>query len=157
MQDYTALREVIAICRDAEQRFRGAANAVKTPALRTLFETWSAQRANFAQELIQAGRSMGLQVEDALGLGGTLHAGWIELRGALSGHSEHQILAEAARGEEMSVERYRTVVSMNLSNEIRAMLQNQFAQIQQTSNRIVSLRDSTARTQPPEEQVHPAR
>ncbi len=131
MQDYTALKEVIGICRDAEQGFRGAANAVKTPALRTLFETYSAERANFANALIQAGSSLGLQVEDSLGIEGTFHAGWMALKGALSGHNEHQILVETARGEEMSLERYRSALSMNLSDQIRAMLQDQSAQIQQ--------------------------
>ena len=50
MQDYTALKEVIGICRAAEQGFRGAANSIKTPALRAMFEQYSQQRGDFANE-----------------------------------------------------------------------------------------------------------
>ncbi len=156
MQDYSALKSAIAICRDAEQGFRGAANAVKTPALKALFEECSAQRGNFAQELQHAARSMGLDVTNPAGVAGVLHASWIELKGLLSDHSEHQILVETERGEDLSLKTYREALAMMLSDGTREMLQNQFAQIQQSHDRIRTLRDNTAPKKPPEEQVRHA-
>jgi len=50
--DYsTAINKVIAVCKDAEEGFRGAANAVKNPSLVSLFNRLSSQRAGFANEL----------------------------------------------------------------------------------------------------------
>lgn len=143
MQDYTALKDVIGICRAAEQGFRGAANAVKTPALRSMFEQYSEQRGEFANELIHAGRSLGLDLDDPVGLSGVLHAGWIELKGALTGHSEHQILEETERGEDLSLKTYRQALNMSLSNDIRMVLQRQVAEVESAHARIRSLRDRT--------------
>lgn len=148
MQDYTALKDVISICRDAEQGFRGAANSVNSPALRNLFEEYSLQRAEFANELIHAGRTLGLVLDNPVGVGGVLHAGWMELKGMLTGHSEHQILTETARGEEMSLKTYRQALNMVLTDEIRAILQRQVAEVEKASERIHTLRDATAQTTP---------
>ncbi len=144
MQEYSALKNVLGICRDAEQGFRGAANSVKTPALKTLFEEYSAQRGSFANDLTRVARSLGIDVPNPSGVAGALHAGWMELKGALSGHSEHQILVETERGEDLSMKTYREALAMNISDELRSVLQEQFAQIQQSHDRIRNLRDSTA-------------
>ena len=144
MQDYTALKDVIRICRAAEQGFRGAANAIKTPALRTMFERYSIQRGEFANELLYAGRNLGLEVDNPVGLSGVLHAGWMELKGALTGHSERQILEECERGEEMSIKTYRQALNMNINPEIRAILQRQVAEIESAHARIHSLLDASA-------------
>src|SRR5579883_2967097 len=136
MQDYTALKDVIGICRAAEQGFRGAANSVKTPSLRSMFEQYSEQRGEFADELIHAGRSLGLDIENPQGLSGMLHAGWMELKGALTGHSEHQILEETERGEDLSLKTYRQALNMSLNEEIRSILQRQVAEIESAHMRI---------------------
>jgi uncharacterized protein (TIGR02284 family) len=145
MQDYSAIKDVVAVCRDAEQGFRGAANAVKSPPLKRLFEEYSTERAQFASELLHAARSMGMDIDDSSGIGGVLHAGWMELKGAVSRHDEHQILVEAERGEDYSIRTYREALGMNLSEELRSILGSQFAKVQQDHDRIRSLRDSTAK------------
>jgi len=51
-RDYASgVNSVIAICKDAEEGFHGAANAVKDPDLKAVFEQHSTQRAAFAAEL----------------------------------------------------------------------------------------------------------
>jgi uncharacterized protein (TIGR02284 family) len=145
MQDYSAIKDVVAVCRDAEQGFRGAANAVKSPPLKRLFEEYSAERGQFATELLHVARGMGMDIDDSSGITGVLHAGWMELRGAVSRHDEHQILVEAERGEDYSVRTYREALGLNVSEGIRTILESQFTKVQQAHDRIRSLRDSTAR------------
>ncbi len=145
MQDYTAIKDVIAICRDAEQGYRGATNAVKSPLLKSLFEEYSTQRGEFANQLRQAARSMGMEVADTSGIGGVLYAGWMELKGALSRNDEHQILIETERGEDFSVRTYRQALALNLSEEVRTILQDQFAEIQRAHDQIRALRDTTGK------------
>ncbi len=151
MQDYTAIKDVIGICRDAEQGYRGAANAVKSPLLKGLFEEYSIQRGEFANQLRQAARSMGMEVPDTSGIGGVLYAGWMELKGALSRNDEHQILVETERGEDFSVRAYRQALALNLSEEVRTIVQDQFAEIQRAHDQIRALRDTTGKGQAPEE------
>ena len=143
MQDFTALKDVIGICRAAEQGFRGAANAVKTPVLRGMFEQYSMQRGEFANELLRAGRDLGLEVDNPVGISGVLHAGWMELKGALTGHSERQILEECVRGEEMSLKTYRQALNMSIHPEIRAIFQRQLSGLESARARIGSLLDTS--------------
>ncbi len=70
MQDYTAVKDVISVCRDAEQGFRGAANAVKSPTLKALFEEYSAQRGRFATDLIRVARDLGMDIANPSGTAG---------------------------------------------------------------------------------------
>jgi uncharacterized protein (TIGR02284 family) len=95
--------------------------------------------------LREAARSMGMEVGDSLGIGGMLHAGWMELKGALSRNDEHQILVETEHGEDFSVRTYREALGLNISEEIRTILQNQLAEILRAHDRIHELRDSTVR------------
>ena len=145
MQDYTAIKDVVAVCRDAEQGFRGAANAVKSPLLKSLFEEYSIQRGEFVNQLRQAARSLGMEVEDASGLAGIIHAGWMELKSALSRHDEHQVLVETERIEDHSLRTYRDVLGLSISESIRIILVDQLAKVQLAHGRIRSLRESTVK------------
>lgn len=143
--DYlSAVNDVIAVCKDAEEGFRGAANAVNNPTLKSLFEQYSSQRTAFASELSGVVTKLGLTPEDSSGVLGTIHHGWIALKGMLTGHSEHQILEETERGEDLSLSRYRDALKHDLPGELRSVLQMQYEQVQQAHDRIRSLRDATA-------------
>jgi uncharacterized protein (TIGR02284 family) len=144
--DYlSAVNKVITVCKDAEEGFRGAANAVKNPSLRSLFEQFSSQRAGFANELQGAVSTAGFKPEDSSGVLGTLHHGWIALKGVLTGHSEHQLLEETERGEDLSISRYRDALSHQLPTALRSIVDTQYQQVQQAHNRIKELRDASAK------------
>lgn len=155
LQDYAqAVHDVISINRDAEQGFRGAAQAVNDPAVKQMFAQYAAQRAQFAVELQNAVRSLGFEAIDPQGLGGMLHASWMSLKGMLTGHDAHAILVEAEKGEDSALQTYRVALSKTLSREIAAIIERQFVEIEAAHDRIRALRDATA---PPEdERVNPA-
>jgi uncharacterized protein (TIGR02284 family) len=149
LQDYAqAVHDVISVCRDGEQGFRGAAQAVKAPTIKEMFEQYSAQRAQFATELQGAVKALGFDTTNPQGLTGTLYAGWINLKGLLTGHDVHGILVEAERGEDWTLKTYRTALGKTMPPEIASIIQKQFEGVQEAHNRIRSLRDSTA--PPPE-------
>ncbi len=141
----SAVNDVISICKDAEEGFRGAANAVENTTLKSMFEEYSGQRAGFARELQAAVREQGAEAATPAGVAGTLHRGWMALKGALTGHSEHQILEETERGEDLSKKRYQEALSKQMPAQIRTIVQRQYDQVLQAHDRIKSLRDSTAR------------
>lgn len=144
-EDYiSAVNSVISICKDAQQGFDGAAKAVKNPAFKALFEEYSVQRGEFVKELQEAVRDLGGKPEDPTGVAGVLHSGWMALKGVLTGHSEHQILEETERGEDLSLKTYRDALSRNLSDQVRQIVQRQYQQIEQAHERIRALRDQTA-------------
>jgi len=145
LQDYAqAVHDVITVCRDGEQGFRGAAQAVKDPTTKEMFEQYSAQRAQFASELQAAVKALGFETINPQGLGGVLYAAWINLKGLVTGNDVHAVLVEAERGEDWSLKTYRTALGKTLPPEIAAIIQKQYAQVQEAHDRIKSLRDATA-------------
>jgi uncharacterized protein (TIGR02284 family) len=150
LQDFAqAVHDVISANRDAEQGFRGAAQAVNTPTIKEMFEQYSAQRAQFAVELQGAVKALGFEATNPQGLGGVLHAGWINLKGLLTGHDVHAILVETERGEDWALKTYRAALGKAMPPEIGSIIQRQFEEIQTAHDRIRTLRDSTA---PPEDE-----
>jgi uncharacterized protein (TIGR02284 family) len=136
-----AISSVISICRDAEQGFRGAADAVSDPMLKELFEQYSLQRGAFANELQTAVKTMGFDPKHPTGVAGVLHGAWMTLKGALTGNSPHAILVEAERGEDWSVKTYRDALATDLPIEVRSIMEQQYEQVLQAHNRIRALRD----------------
>lgn len=145
LQDYAAaITNVIAICRDAEQGFRGAADAVNDPMLKQLFEQYSMQRGAFANELQTAVKTLGFDPTHPSGVAGVLHSAWMTVKGAATGNSPHPILVETERGEDWSVKTYQEALATNLPVEVRSIVEQQYQQILAAHNRIRSLRDANA-------------
>ena len=111
LQDFAqAVHNVISICRDAEQGFRGAAQAANEPTMKEMFQQYSAQRAQFAVELQGAVKALGFEATDPQGLGGMMHASWISLKSMVTGHDVHGILVETERAEDWSLKTYRVAL-----------------------------------------------
>ena len=145
--DYlSAVNGVIRICKDAEEGFRGAANAVNDADLKSLFEKLSLQRGNFASELRASVQATGNEPADPSGFAGTLHQGWIVLKGVLTGHNEHQILEETERGEDLSVKHYREALSKAMPPQLKSIVQRQYEEVQQAHDQIKTLRNQTDRS-----------
>ncbi len=144
LQDFAqAVHDVISTCRDAEQGFRGAAQAVKDPAMKEMFAQYSAQRGQFAVELQGAVKGLGFEATDPQGLGGMIHASWISLKSMVTGHDVHGILVEAERAEDWSLKTYQTALATTLPAEIRSVVQKQLEEIQAAHDRVKSLREAT--------------
>jgi uncharacterized protein (TIGR02284 family) len=142
LEDYAAaLSRLISICRDAEQGFHGAAGIANEAAVKEGLEQFSIQHGQFAGQLQDAIRSMGFDPLLPLGLGGKLYTEWINLKALVTRHDQHAILLEVERGEKWVVDAYNHALETNLPAGIRAVIQQQYEQVQQTENRLRRLRD----------------
>lgn len=143
LEDYAfAVRNVISICRDAEQGFRAAADAVDAPDLKDLFERYSEQRGRFAVELQHAVKSMGFETTHPSGVAGVVHGAWMTVKGALTGHSGHAILVETERGEDLSLKTYREALDVNLPEPIRSIVEEQYEKVREAHDHIRLLREA---------------
>ncbi len=140
----TAVERLISINRDAEQGFRAAADAAADAALKRMFVDLSGQRAGFASEIQEAVRKIGFEPPNPLGTAGTLHGVWISLKGSVMANKDHVVLEETERGEDESLKTYREAMAMVLQPELRSVLERQFSSIQDSHDRIRTLRDQTA-------------
>jgi len=126
----TAISRIISICRDAEQGFRGAANAARDVELRNLLLKYSDQHGGFAAKLQEAVKALGYEAESPGGLGGMIYGGWVNLKALVTSHDRYGILVEAERGEDWILSTYRDAVDKSFPVGIRPIIDAQLAEIQ---------------------------
>ncbi|HEY4359877.1 MAG TPA: PA2169 family four-helix-bundle protein [Bryobacteraceae bacterium] len=145
LEDYaTAVKHVLAVNRDAEQGFRGAASAARDSELREAFEQYSLLHHRCANELQEAVKAFGFEPAYPSGVGGMIYAGWIELKAALDGHDSHSILVEAERCGEWCVNGYREALATNLPVGIRSVLAGQYEAVEAAHQEVLVRRDRMA-------------
>ena len=135
---------LIETLKDGQEGFEQAAEGVKDPPLKSLFNEYSQQRSRFASELQSQAQSLGEQEPETSGSAtGALHRAWINLKSAVTSGDDHAILVECERGEDSAVEEYKKALDENLSAPLREIVSRQFSEIKNAHDRVKNLRDTT--------------
>jgi uncharacterized protein (TIGR02284 family) len=139
----TIIDKLIETVKDGQEGFKQAAEGVKDPKLKSLFEEYSRQRGRFPMELRSQAQSQDERESEMSGsAAGALHRGWINLKSALTRGDDHAILAECERGEDSAVEEFKKALDSGLSAPVRDIVSRQYAEIKATHDRIKHLRDA---------------
>lgn len=136
------LNGLIEICRDGQQGFKDAAEGVTHSDFKTLFYSFSQQRAEFTGILQELVRSLGGTPETEGSFSGTLHRGWMDLKTAITGKDEAAILNECERGEDFAKEAYAEAAAKSLPANLADVVAQQSQAIIASHNRIKELRDA---------------
>jgi uncharacterized protein (TIGR02284 family) len=140
----STINNLIETLKDGQEGFKQAAEGVKDPELKSLFNEYSQQRSRFAAELQSQAASLGEpEPESSSSAAGAVHRAWINLKSAVSRGDDHAILVECERGEDSAVEEYKKAIDDVLSVPVRDMVSRQYAEIKKAHDRIKHLRDST--------------
>jgi uncharacterized protein (TIGR02284 family) len=143
----STINTLIETLKDGQEGFKQAAEGVKDPQLKSLFNEYSQQRSRFATELQSQAYSLGEpKPETSSSAAGALHRSWINLKSAVTRGDDHAILAECERGEDSAVEQYKKAVDDNLSAQLREMVSRQYAEIKNAHDRIRNLRDAAKKS-----------
>jgi uncharacterized protein (TIGR02284 family) len=135
--------DLIETLKDGEEGFKQAAEGVRDPQLKSLFNEYSNQRSRFATELQAQARSLGKsEPETSSSAAGALHRAWINLKSAVTKGDDHAILAECERGEDSAVTQYRKAMDDNLPAPLRELVSRQYTDIVSAHDRIKNLRDT---------------
>jgi uncharacterized protein (TIGR02284 family) len=138
---------LIETLKDGQEGFKQAAESVKDPQLKSVFDEYSRQRARFVSELrSQAQSPADRESKPGGSAAGALHRGWINLKSALTAGDDHAILAECERGEDSAVEEYKKALDDGLSAPVQQIVSRQFTQVKEAHDRVKSLRDATKGT-----------
>jgi uncharacterized protein (TIGR02284 family) len=129
------LQHLVEICKDGEHGFRTAAEHVGAPVLKTLFADLSAQRRQFAGELAPHLQRLGGLADDGTNAG-TLHRGWMTLRGFVPGAHDRAIVIEAERGEHAALHAYGEALSGMLPPTVIDLVEEQRDAIRTANERI---------------------
>jgi uncharacterized protein (TIGR02284 family) len=139
------LNGLIQICKGGENGYRTAAGGVRTPDLKQLFESYSAQRALFANELQAEVQRLAGQPQEGGSIAATLHRGWMNLKGLVTGQDEAAIIAECERGEDAAVKAYEEAVHADLPDEVKKIVLRQFDQVKEAHARVRALEVALAK------------
>ena len=121
----SALNDVLETLRDGEEGFRTAAGAVKDAHLKHIFEQYSRQRGEMAREIeVEIGK-LGGTAGTAGSVSGSLHRGWMNIKGAVGAVDDTSIVAEAERGEDAAKAVFAKALKENLTAGARRLLEDQ--------------------------------
>jgi len=135
----STLNGLIETCRDGQNGFQTAAEGVKNSELKSLFYSYSQQRAKLVGELQDEVRRLGGDPETAGSLAASLHRGWMDIKSAVTGKDDNAIISECERGEDSAVKTYSDALGKDMPAGVRPVVERQFASIKQAHDRIRSL------------------
>jgi len=139
-----ALKELIAVRRDAEQGLRICAEHVREPRLRALLLAHLGECTQAAQELQSLVQLLGGDPETPLRESAAAHRRWEQLRAALRAalacREDEVILDECERGESRALEVYRNALDDPLPGLVRAIVLRQFEDVMTNHDQIRDLR-----------------
>src|SRR5437763_14486636 len=100
----STINGLIETLKDGQRGFKEAAEAVKDPQLKSLFNEYSLQRSRFAGELQSEAIALGeSNPEDSSSAAGAMHRAWIDLKSAGTSGDDHAIMAEAEGGDDAAM------------------------------------------------------
>ncbi|UYZ60283.1 ferritin-like domain-containing protein [Hymenobacter latericus] len=139
-----AFNDLVEINKTGAKGYQEAAEGVSNPQLKSELSRLSQQRAQFASELEQQARQMGVDVTDTNTVEGVVadaaaavHRGWINLKSAITGQNDAAILGECETGDSVALQAYETALkSQSLSGQVSSIIQKQHGEILAAKNQI---------------------
>lgn len=138
------LNDLIEVCRDGENGFKKAAESAQDYGLKALFNRFSSQRQQFADDLQDEVKSMGGKESTTGSAVGALHRGWMNLRTAVTAEDDAAIIAECERGEDAAKAAYKKALERDLPSSLREKIAAQYLQIQDAHDQVRDLEIKTS-------------
>ena len=138
------LNELIETCKDGEQGFQTAADAVRDPSVKQLFLQYAQQRAQFAAELQREVSGLGGEPEQGGSVSGSLHRGWMNLKSAIIGQNDASVIAAAEEGEDVARNAYGKALAAELPPDVRRVVEREYAAIKEAHDRVRALKQRAA-------------
>lgn len=136
------LKGLVNIVNDGKEGYTSASEATDSGELKAIFLKYSAQRADYANELKQHIAQHGGDADNEQGgILGALHRTWIDIRQALSSKEDVAILSAIETGEKAAIEKYDKVLEDYASHlDHIVLLQRQRTGILEALNEIETYR-----------------
>jgi len=137
----SVLNDLIETCKDGEQGFSTSADDAKDPELKTTFRRHAQECARSAAELQTLVSRLGGKPEERGSVAGAVHRGWVNLKSSVTPRTDLAILEECERGEDVAKARYSKALENALPEDIRQVVERQYAGVMRNHNEIRDLRD----------------
>jgi uncharacterized protein (TIGR02284 family) len=121
----SVLNDVLQTLRDGQEGFKTAGGAAKDAHIKGIFEQYSRQRGEMAREIEQEIGKLGGTAATSGSVSGSLHRGWVNLKGAIGALDDEAIVSEAERGEDAATAVYERALKQALPAGVRRLLEDQ--------------------------------
>ena len=135
----STLNSLIETLKDGEEGFRTAAEGLTDPQAKAVFQQYSRERAQMAQELQAEVRTLGGDPEQAGSMSGSVHRGWINIKSVVTGKNDASIIAEAERGEDIAKNAYAEAIKTALPPSVSAIISRQAVKVREAQDRVRSM------------------
>ena len=135
----STLNDLIETCKDGENGFLTCAADVERLELKEMFEKAALRCAEAARELQTEVQRLGGTPERSGSLAGSAHRRWVDIRSAITGKDDAQVLAECERGEDVAKESYQNALRKDLPADIRTIVERQYQGVLQHHDAVRSL------------------
>jgi uncharacterized protein (TIGR02284 family) len=137
----SVLNDLVETSKDGEQGFNTAANDTKDPELKTTFRRHAQECARSASDLQTLVSRLGAKPEEHGSVAGAMHRGWVNLKATVAPRTDLAILEECERGEDVAKAHYGKALETTLPQDIRQVVERQYAGVMRNHNEIRDLRD----------------
>ena len=130
------IKPLIATCIDGHQGYQIAASHATHRELKQQFRKLSAQRKEFAAQLMD---QLGFNPHAHGTLKGAFHRGWMEFRDKMGALTTPELVSECVRGEVAAIKHYEEVLHKPMQQEMRDIVAEQLAQIVEAHGHLTEL------------------
>jgi len=113
--------------------------------LKSLFAQMIVESQKLKMELATEVQRYGSDIETGTTNSGKIYRAWMDVKAIFTGHDRKTVLSNCEFGEDAAQKAYKTALDMdNLSEDVRALITKQKAQLRVSHDEIKALRDSVA-------------
>lgn len=136
------LNNLIQTCKDGVEGFRTCAEDIKDPDLKSYFND-RAERCNRAAEDLQdLVVAYGGNPATSSHVSGALHRRWVDVRSAIMGKSDQDVLDECERGEDVAKEYYQAALKKDLPQDVRQVVEDQYQGVKLNHDQVRNMRNA---------------
>jgi uncharacterized protein (TIGR02284 family) len=140
----SVLNDLIETSKDGERGFQQAAEDTAHADLKALLLKRAESCTQGARELQDLVQKLGGKPESGGSVTGALHRGWVDVKSAVGTRTDHAILADCEKGEDVAKKRYSDALEKDLPADVRMVVERQYQGVVENHDRIRDLRDQHA-------------
>ena len=137
----STLNDLIGCSKDGQKGFTNAAEHAHAESMKTLFSKYASRCGSGAAELQALVISLGGDAKEDGSVGGALRRGFTQIKAAISSDTDHAILEECEKGEDVAKKMYSDALKKDLPVAAREIITRQNMEVIEHHDTIRDLRD----------------
>src|SRR6478736_4912634 len=137
----STLNDLIQTCKDGVEGFRTCAEDISNQELKSYFNDRAERCARSAEDLQDLVIAYGGDPATSSHLSGTLHRRWVDVRSAITGKSDQDVLDECERGEDVAKHYYQAALKKDLPEDVRLVIEDQYEGVKSNHDQVKGLRN----------------